>query len=413
MPGPLHGVRVLELTSVVLGPWACQMLGDLGADVVKVEPPGGDSNRQLGPARHPGMAALFLTCNRNKRSLVLDLKQDAGRGAALKLAARADVLVHNYRPKALERLGLGYESVRTVNPRIVFCGTYGYGRRGPYADRAAYDDSIQAASGIAMLSARMGEEPRYLPTVVADKTTALAAVSAVVAGLFHRERTGEGQEIEVPMYETLVSYLMAEHLYGHAFEPALGPAGYRRLLSRNRRPFKTKDGYLAVLPYLNEHWKVFCETVGRADLASDPRFLTLVSRLEHIDEVYGEVGQVIATRTTADWLATFTPTSVPVMIVNTLEDLLEDEHLRAVGYWSFADHPTEGRLRLPGIPLGFSATPGDVRRLPPRLGEHSREVLREAGLSDAEIESMIASGATRTAGSESLGEAEGAEGPEA
>jgi crotonobetainyl-CoA:carnitine CoA-transferase CaiB-like acyl-CoA transferase len=397
MPGPLHGVRILELTSVVLGPWACQILGDLGADVVKVEPPAGDSNRQLGPARHPGMAALFLTCNRNKRSVVLDLKQEAGRAAALKLAERADVLVHNYRPPALRKLGLDYEVVRRVNPRIVFCGTYGYGRRGPYSERAAYDDSIQAASGIAMLAAKMGGEPAYLPTIVADKTTAMAVVSAVTAALYHRERTGVGQEIEVPMYETLVSYVMAEHLYGHAFEPAEGPAGYTRLLSRSRRPFKTRDGYLAVLPYLNEHWRAFCSAAGRPDLAEDPRFESLSSRLENIDAVYGEVGGILATRTTADWLEALGGTSVPVMIVNTLEDLLEDEHLEATGFWTFPDHPTEGRLRVPGIPVHFSETPGELRRLPPRLGEHSLEVLREAGLSEAEIRSLLASGATKTA----------------
>jgi crotonobetainyl-CoA:carnitine CoA-transferase CaiB-like acyl-CoA transferase len=233
--------------------------------------------------------------------------------------------------------------------------------------------------------------------LVADKTRPRAVVSAVTAALYHRERTGVGQEIEVPMYETLVSYVMAEHLYGRVFEPAEGPAGYTRLLSKNRRPFKTRDGYLAVLPYLNEHWRVFCEAAGRPDLVTDPRFLTLASRLANIDDVYGEVGNIMATRTTAEWLEALGGTSVPVMIVNTLEDLMDDEHLQATGFWSFADHPTEGRLRLPGIPVTFSETPGDVRRLPPRLGEHSLEVLREAGLSEAEIRDMLATGATRTA----------------
>jgi crotonobetainyl-CoA:carnitine CoA-transferase CaiB-like acyl-CoA transferase len=395
--GPLDGVRVLELTSVVLGPWACQILGDLGADVIKVEPPAGDSNRQLGPARHPRMGALFLTCNRNKRSLVLDLKSEGGREAALRLAARADVLVHNYRPAALGRLGLDYEAVRRVNPRIVFCGTYGYSRRGPYRDRAAYDDSIQAASGIAMLPARMGDEPRYLPTIVADKTTGLAVVGAVLAALFHRERTGAGQEIEVPMFETMVSYVMAEHLYGHVFEPPEGPAGYTRLLSRQRRPYRTADGYLAVLPYLNEHWRTFCEAAGRPDLASDPRFATLALRLEHIDEVYAETGRILAQKTTAAWLEILGRTSVPVMVVNSLEDLMTDEHLVATGFWQSVEHPTEGPLRLPGVPMTFSETPGGVTRLPPRLGEHSREILGELGYAEAEIEALIAAGATATA----------------
>lgn len=395
MPGPLNGVRVLELTSVVLGPWACQILGDLGAEVVKVEPPSGDSNRQLGPTRHAGMSALFLTCNRNKRSLVLDLKQPAGKDALLKLAKDVDILVHNYRPAALSRLGLDYEAVRQVNPRIVFCGTYGYSRKGPYADRAAYDDSIQAASGIAMLQQMVGGEPRYLPTIVADKTTALTVVNAVLAALFHRERTGEGQEIEVPMFESLVSFVMAEHLYGRVFDPAEGPMGYGRLLSQNRRPFKTKDGYLAVLPYLNDHWSAFCNATGRGDLLADERFSTLGSRLTHIDEVYGEVGKTLATRTTAEWLETFGNTPVPVMIVNTLEDLITDPHLEATGFWSFHDHPTEGRLRMPGVPYRFSATPGGTRRLPPRLGEHSREILLELGLTETEIDALVAARVTK------------------
>jgi crotonobetainyl-CoA:carnitine CoA-transferase CaiB-like acyl-CoA transferase len=396
MPGPLEGVRILELTSVVLGPWACQILGDLGAEIIKVEPPTGDSNRQLGPSRNPDMCALFLTCNRNKRSIVLNLKQDSGRAALLELAKRADVLVHNYRPASMQRLGIDYDTIKEINPRIVFCGTYGYSKNGPYGDKAAYDDSIQSASGVAMLQAMMGGEPRYLPTIVADKTTSLAVVYAVTAALFHRERTGVGQEIEVPMYETLVSYVMAEHLFGQAFEPAEGAAGYTRLLSKNRRPFKTKDGYLAILPYLNNHWQAFCELSGHPELAEEERFKTLSSRLTHIDEVYGEVGRIVATKSTAEWLEILGPSVVPTMIVNTLEDLLEDPHLEATGFWQFAQHPTEGRLRMAGIPVTFSETPGDIRRLAPRLGEHSVEVLKELGYDDAAIEAMIASGATKT-----------------
>jgi crotonobetainyl-CoA:carnitine CoA-transferase CaiB-like acyl-CoA transferase len=397
MAGPLAGVRILELTSVVLGPWACQILGDLGADVVKVEPPSGDSNRQAGPARHPGMAALYLTCNRNKRSLVLDLKQEAGRRALLKLAETADVLVHNYRPKALERLGLDYPALREANPRIIFCGTYGYSRRGPYRDRAAYDDLIQSASGIAMLFSRLGEEPRYLPTLIADKTAGLAVVYSVTAALYHREKTGQGQELEVPMFETLVSYVMAEHLFGWAFEPALGQAGYTRLLSKNRRPFRTKDGYIALLPYLDEQWTSFCTLAGRPELSEDVRFSSLASRLANIDEVYREVGEIALAKTTAEWLELLGD-RVPAMIVNSLEQLLDDPQLESSGFWQAFDHPTEGRMRLPGIPTGFSASPGSIRRLPPRLGEHSLEVLREAGLDANEIEAMLATGATKTAG---------------
>jgi len=394
MAEPLAGVRVLELTSVVLGPWACQILGDLGADVIKVESPRGDSNRYVGPARHPMMGALFLTCNRNKRSVVLDLKQPSARSALLRLAERADVLVHNYRPPSLARLGIDYATIRAVNPRVVYCGTYGFSRRGPYGHRAAYDDSIQAASGVAMLSAMVEGEPRYVPTILADKTTALAVVGAVTTALYHREKHGIGQEIEVPMFETMVSYVMTEHLYGRVFEPPEGPAGYARVLSRHRRPYRTRDGYLAVLPYLDEHWRTFCALADRDDLAEDARFATLDSRIAHIDAVYAETARVIATRTTEEWLEVFRHTDIPVTVLRSLDDLLDDEHLGATGFWQIVEHPTEGQLRLPGIPMTFSETPGSVRRPPPRLGEHSLEVLRGAGVPDGDIEAMLATGAT-------------------
>jgi crotonobetainyl-CoA:carnitine CoA-transferase CaiB-like acyl-CoA transferase len=395
MPGPLAGVRVLELATVVLGPWACQILGDFGADVVKVEPPSGDSNRNVGPRKSPDMGALFLNCNRNKRSAVLDLKHPAGRDAALRLAARADVLVHNYRPAALARLGLEYEAVRAANPSIVYCGTYGYGRSGPYRDRPAYDDSIQAAAGLTLLQAGALGVPRYVPTILADKTTALSVVSAVCAALFHRARTGEGQEIEVPMFETLVSFVMAEHLWGATFEPAEGPIGYSRLLSEERRPLRTSDGYLAVLPYLDEHWRSFCAVTGRNDLLAQERFASLPSRLAHIDDLYRALAGVMATRSTAEWMAALEPAGVPAVPLRSLEDLLDDEHLLATGFWSMAEHPTEGRLRLPAPASRFSATPADVRRLPPRLGEHTREVLAEAGLTESEIEALLRGGAAR------------------
>lgn len=395
--GPLQGVRVLELSSVVLGPWACQLLGDMGADVVKVEPPGGDSNRHIGPARHPGMGALFLACNRNKRGIVLDLKQEAGREAALDLAARADVLVHNLRPAALTRLRLDYPHVRARNARIVFCGTHGFGSEGPNRDEPAYDDSIQAASGLAMFQAALSGEPGFVPTIVCDKTTALAVVSAVTAALFHRERTGEGQLVEVPMFETMVGFLAAEHQQGHIFEPPSGPSGYRRVLSRHRRPYRTRDGYLAVLPYLDEHWRAFCAVAGCPALAEDARFARLADRAARIDEVYAETERIVATRTTAEWVALLRDTAVPFTVVRSFDELSEDEHLRVTGFWQVVEHPSEGRLRLPGVSTRFSASPGGIRRLPPRLGEHSLEVLRELGYGEARIARMVESGATRQA----------------
>ncbi len=396
MPGPLNGIRVLELTSVVLGPWACQILGDMGAEIIKIEPPAGDTNRNLGATRtHKDMAALYLTCNRNKCSLVLDLKQDAGRDSLLKLAAKTDVLVHNFRPQAMKKLGLDYEKIKAVNPNIIYCATYGYGKAGPYGDKGALDDSIQAASGIAMLQKRVLGEPRYLPTVVADKTTALNVVYAVTAALFHRERTGEGQEIEVPMYESMVYYVMAEHLWGLTFEPPIGTAGYVRLMSLERRPYKTKDGHIAVLPYWDNHWRTFCELTGRLDLLEDKRFENMAARTKNIDATYEETAKTMITKTTQEWMDIFDKTNVPTMVVNSPDDLIDDPHLKAINYWKIMDHPTEGKLRMSSFPVNFSKTPADIRKLPPRLGEHSLEILREAGLDDSLIDAMLESGATK------------------
>jgi len=397
MAGPLAGIKILEVTSVVLGPFACQMLADMGAEVIKVEPPYGDSNRSLGASRNPGMAALYLTCNRNKRSIVLDLKQDSAREALLKIAADVDVMIHNNRPQVMTKLGIDYEAIKAVNPNIIYCGSYGYGKEGPYGVRGALDDSIQAASGIAMLNEMVLGEPRYLPTVLADKTTAMAVVNAVTAALFSRERTGEGQEIEVPMFETMVYFTMAEHLWGNTFEPPIGSAGYKRLMSYHRKPYKTQDGYIAILPYMNNHWKIFCEKANEPELAEDPRFKTLSDRVQNIDDTYQETARVMATKTTQEWFDIFADTPVPVIAVNTLDGLLDDPHLKAVDFWQEYDHPTEGKIRMTRFPVNFSKTPADVRRPQPRLGEHSKEVLHEVGMSDDDISAMLDTGATKSA----------------
>src|SRR6266498_1234327 len=397
MPGPLDGVRIIDVTTVVLGPWATQTLGDLGADIIKVEPPEGDTTRRLGPARHPGMGAFFLACNRNKRSVVLDLKQASGRAALLKLASTADAMLHNFRPAPAARLGLDYEAFRAVNPRLVYCATYGFRARGPYGEKPAYDDVIQAASGLSALQASIVGEPRYMPTIVADKTSSLTVLSSVLAALFHRERTGEGQSVEIPMMESVVAYVMVEHLYGETFIPPLESAGYKRILARWRRPFQTKDGYLAVVPYTDAHWRTFFEITGRSDLRDDPRFKTLESRLVNIEVLYEELGAIVATRTSAEWLQVLEQASVPATVVNTLESLLTDPQLEATGFWKIVEHPSEGTLRMPDIPATYSKTPGDIRRLQPRLGEHSVEVLREAGFTQSEVDAMLAAGATAQA----------------
>ena len=396
MPGPLHGIRILELSNVVLAPWACQSLADMGAEVIKVEPPSGDTNRALGPARNPGMASLFLACNRNKRSIVLDLKQPAAHSAVLKLAARADVLIHNNRPQVMDKLGLSYTDIRGINENIIYCGTYGYGRHGPYGSKGALDDSIQAISGITSLLENLAGEPRYVPTIVADKTTSMSVVSAVTAALFHRERTGEGQELEVPMFETMVHYVMTEHLWGQSFEPPIGTAGYTRLMTYHRKPFATRDGHISIMPYFDAHWSTFCALAGRPELDDDARFSTQELRFENVDDVFVEIERTMATRTNAEWMAALGQTSIPVMPISRLDDLIDDPHLKAVDFWRIVEHPTEGRLRMSRYPVSFSATPTDIRHLPPQLGEHSIEILQEIGLGQQAIREMLDAQATRT-----------------
>jgi crotonobetainyl-CoA:carnitine CoA-transferase CaiB-like acyl-CoA transferase len=386
---------VLDCTSVVLGPYAAQQLGDLGADVVKIEPPTGDTTRQLGPRRNDAMAAFFLACNRNKRSLTLDLKQEAGRKAMLRLASTADVLIHNYRPEPAKRLGMGYEAFAAKNPRLIYVATYGFRADGPMGPKAAYDDIIQAGGGLAMLQSMVAGAPHFVPTLVADKTGANAIVSAVLAALYERERSGLGQAIEVPMFECLVAFLMVEHLAGETFVPSLGSLGYKRLLDAGRGPYRTKDGFIALLPHTDANWRELCGLIGRPELLADPRFKSVPTRLENIELVHATLADIARSRKSAEWLALLKGSNIPHGPVMSLDDLLTDEQLSATGFWKEFDHPTEGRIRLPDIPARFSRTPAGINRLQPRLGEHSVEILQEAGFSRAEIDALIAAGTTR------------------
>jgi crotonobetainyl-CoA:carnitine CoA-transferase CaiB-like acyl-CoA transferase len=390
-------VRIVEVASVVLGPWAAQILGDMGADIVKVEPPTGDTTRHIGSSRNPGMASMFLSCNRNKRSIVLDLKRPEGLEALLKLCEGADVLLHNLRPGAAQRLGVAYEQVKARKPDIIYCATYGYRAAGPYADYPAYDDIVQAASGIAVLQQMAGCEPHYMPSIVADKTTALTVAYSVSAALFRRERSGEGQAIEVPMFETMVAFLMTEHLFGRTFEPPLGEAGYSRVLSPFRRPYQTRDGYIAVLPHTDGHWRTFLGAIGRMDILEQDRFATVAERTRNINALYEELANIMRERTTDEWLSVLDPGGLPVMRLNSPDDLLDNPQLKATGFWRVEEHPTEGAVRMTDPPVGFSASPAGIRRLAPGLGEHSAEILREAGYDDDAIQAMSEAGVTRLA----------------
>lgn len=396
MTGPLQGIRIVDMTTVLMGPYATQILGDLGADVIKVEPPTGDTVRDVGPRRNDGMAGIFLHVNRSKRSIVLDLKQTAGRDALLRLVADADVLIYNVRPQAMARLNLGYEEIAKVNPRILYVGVYGYGQSGPYAAKSAYDDLIQGAVAIPSLAHTAGADmPRYAPSAIADRIVGLAAANAVTAGLLHRERTGEGQCVDVPMFETMAQFVLGDHMGGLTFDPPIGPSGYARILDHNRRPHRTRDGYLCVLFYNDKQWRKFFELVGQPDLMDrDPRFATIGERTKHIDALYRMVAEVMPTRTTAEWIEVLEAADMPVMQLHTIDSLMADPHLQSVGFFDVVDHPTEGAIRSMAIPSVWSKSSPQVSRQAPRLGEHSAEVLAEAGYSAADIRKLAESGAT-------------------
>jgi len=393
--GPLAGLRVLDLTSVVLGPVATQILGDYGADVVKVEPLEGDLMRANGVSKHKGMGSIFLSVNRNKRSLAIDLKSPAGVAALLRLLPGFDGLVHNMRVAAIERLGLGYEAVRAVNPRIVYCVATGFGQGGPAEALPAFDDVIQAACGLASLIGHETGRPDYVPSLIADKTAGLATANAVLAAMVHQSRTGQGQFVEVPMFETMAAFTMTEHLGGRTFEPPLGPAGYARLLTGGRKPAPTADGHVAMLPYSNAHWTRFFEGVGRPDLAIQYDLQDRHELNARVAELYADMHAVTRTLTTEALLALCLRLDIPATRLYAIDELPEHPHLKAVGLFQEVDHPTEGRIRTIRPAARFGRTPAQLSRPAPSLGQHTDEVLRESGLTDTDIAALAESGAIR------------------
>ncbi|MES2716872.1 MAG: CoA transferase [Pseudomonadota bacterium] len=386
--GPLAGVRVLDLTAVVLGPLATQILGDYGADVIKLEPPEGDLMRANGVSTVRGMSSIFLAINRNKRSLAIDLKQPAGVEAVKRLLPTVDVLVHNMRTAAIERLGLGYAACAAVNPRLLYCVATGFGEDGPDAGRPAFDDVIQAACGLAGLLGHDSGIPAYVPSLIADKTTGMALANAVLAGLYERTQSGQGQYVEVPMFETMVSFTLAEHLGGLSFQPPTAPAGYARLLAGGRQPAPTLDGHVAMLPYTAEHWRRFFAETGRPDLSEKYAVDDRHARNARVKEMYADMAAISRTLRTDALLALCQRLDIPATRINTIDSLPQHPHLQAVGLFQQQQHPTVGPIVAMRPATLFGRTPADLALHAPTLGEHSVGVLQQAGFSADEIHTL-------------------------
>ncbi|HXO52562.1 MAG TPA: CoA transferase [Mycobacterium sp.] len=387
--GPLAGVLVVDVTAMVMGPYCTQIMADMGADVIKIEPPEGDNTRYISVGPEPGMSGVFVNVNRGKRSVVLDLRSDEGRTALRALTLEADVFIHSMRAKAIAKLGFGYEQVAALNPRIIYTNCYGYGRRGPNRDLPAYDDTIQAECGIPAVQEQLTGEANYVGTIMADKVAGLTALYATMMALFHRERTGEGQEVEVSMFETMASFMLVEHANGAMFDPPLGPAVYPRTVAPNRRPYRTSDGYIAALIYNDKQWNAFIGAV-QPPWAGD-LYATLERRARQIDTVYSLVAETLIQRTTGEWLALFRELEIPAAAIGSPAELFDNPHLNAVGLFETVDTPN-GKVRFPGVPTWFSRTPGRVAGPAPRLGADTTHVLEELGLAAPDVAPAQGSG---------------------
>jgi len=393
--GPLAGIRILDLTTVLFGPFGAQTLGDWGAELIKVEGLTGDQWRYTGQFRNRGMSGQFMAANRNKRSVAVDLKTEGGAEVLRRLIARADALVTNIRPAALERLGFGYEACKALNPKIIYAAATGFGQDGPWAKRPAFDEIVQAASGLAS-SIGTDDEPAFVPSLVGDKLCGLALAGAVAAALVYRERTGKGQLVEVPMLETVAAFNSIEMLGGHAFVPPIGPVGYKRV--KERKPVKTRDGWLTMLPYSGENWCTFFETVGHPECIEEFAVRDPIKRAANIDAIYARMKEIALERTTAEWEELLLRIDVPHASFAKMTEVGEQPHLKAVGLFQKLEHPTEGTIQQARPPARFSESPATIHRLPPRLGEHTREILAEVGYSDFDIDTLL--------GAKAIGESE-------
>ena len=388
----LKGARIIDLTTTYLGPYATQWLGDMGADIIKIEALSGDVGRSPLPSRSPDMGAGFMNANRNKRSIAIDLKNPQGLDVVLRLVRNADAVVHNMRPKAAQKLGLGYDDLKTLNPSLVYCFSPGFGQDGPYADEPAYDDIIQAMCGLASLNADPSGAPRFLPSIIADKVVGLHLAFAVATGLAHKFKAGEGTMIEVPMFESMVAFLLVEHLAGQSFSPPLGEPGYERLLAPNRRPYRTRDGYVAIMPYTTLQWTRFLECVGRDDLLAQDWIKDPVKRSANVNALYGVIADAAPQKTTAEWLALMEERDIPCGPINRLGDLFAEPHLSAVGLFEATAHPTEGELQTIRSPFRATGVARQPDRPAPTLGDSSAVILQEAGLSPSEREALFRHG---------------------
>jgi crotonobetainyl-CoA:carnitine CoA-transferase CaiB-like acyl-CoA transferase len=376
-PGPLAGVRVVDLTAMVMGPYCTQIMADMGADVIKVEPPAGDNTRYISVGPEPGMGGVFVNVNRGKRSIVLDLRSEEAKTALRELIKTSDVFIHSMRASAVAKLGFSYHEVAEINPKIVYTNCYGYGHRGPDANLTAYDDTIQAECGLAFAQGQLTGQVAYVGTIMADKVAGLTALYATMMALFHRERSGEGQEVEVSMFETMAAFMLAEHANGAMFDPPLGPAIYPRAVAPNRKPYPTKDGHISALVYNDKQWAAFIQAVNPP--WAGEHFDSLEKRARQIDKVYALLGETFRERTTSEWLELLRSRDIPCAPIRSLDELFDNPHLNQVGFFETVETPN-GPVRFPGPPTWFSQTPGRVAGPTPRLGAHTEEVLEELGI---------------------------------
>jgi len=391
MSGPLNGIRIIDLSSTLMGPYASQILGDLGAEVIKVEPPQGDVVRNVGASKNNGMGALFLNNNRSKKSIQIDLKKEEGRNLLTHMIERADVLMYNMRPQAMSRLGLTYEKLKKINPQLIYAGMHGFGCNGPYANRPAYDDLIQAASGLAHLYTYRdsNKQPAYVPNAISDRVGAFMAVIAILSALWERTISQKGQELQIPMFESMVHFVLSDHLDGLSFDPPLNDGGYMRQLSKYRKPYRTKDGFIGVLFYTDEHWQRFFQAIGQPEIFfSDPRYKSMESRQKYVDEIYAELEKIFVEDTTQYWMRLLIKADVPAMPLNDFKGLLNDPHLKAIDFFRLEKHPTEGVVRTMNVPMNFSRTKPKPKKLAPTLGEDTANVLKNFGLSDNELKKL-------------------------